>query len=285
MLHGEEAFQIAYSTALTVMSLLVPILVLILAFLGVTGNGRIRWWRVVLAGIMSGGAICGMHYLADASISNYDSSYQLSYLIGSIIIAVLASTTALALFFVFENTWSNAWWKRMGCAMVLAGAVSGMHWCAAVGTSYRLLRGSPGRGVSRQDAMIVVICLAIAAGVVMTGLAIYSSWVRRDYASKSQQVVLAAGVFDDKGRIMVSQDGYLPSEVVTDTYLPKVSTSSPPVCFSLHPVPSLLAVFKIAHMDNPTLSSPTTISSTPTTPSSTGCSALPATGAPSPKSW
>lgn len=221
MLHGEEAFQIAYSTALTVMSLLVPILVLILAFLGVTGNGRIRWWRVVLAGIMSGGAICGMHYLADASISNYDSSYQLSYLIGSIIIAVLASTTALALFFVFENTWSNAWWKRMGCAMVLAGAVSGMHWCAAVGTSYRLLRGSPGRGVSRQDAMIVVICLAIAAGVVMTSLAIYSSWVRRDYASKSQQVVLAAGVFDDKGRIMVSQDGYLPSEVVTDTYLPK----------------------------------------------------------------
>lgn len=57
----------------------------------------------------------------------------------------------------------------------------------------------------------------------MTGMAIYSGWVRRDYASKSQQVVLAAGVFDDKGRIMVSQDGYLPSEVVTDTYLPKVS--------------------------------------------------------------
>ncbi|KAK2592725.1 hypothetical protein QQS21_009568 [Conoideocrella luteorostrata] len=221
MLDGQESFQIAYSTALTVMSLLVPILVLVLAFLGVSGNGRIRWWRIVLAGILSGGAICGMHYLADSSISNYNSSYELSYLIGSIIIAVLASTTALALFFVFENTWSNAWWKRVGCAMVLAGAVSGMHWCAAVGTNYRLLMGSPGKGVSRQDAMIVVICLAIAAGVVMTGLAIYSSWVRRDYASKSQQVVLAAGVFDEKGRIMVTQDGYLPSEVVTDTYVPK----------------------------------------------------------------
>lgn len=60
----------------------------------------------------------------------------------------------------------------------------------------------------------------------MTGLAVYAGWVRRDYASKSQQVVLAAGVFDEKGRIMVSQDGYLPSEVVTDTYLPKVSLSS-----------------------------------------------------------
>ncbi|KAG6015181.1 hypothetical protein E4U54_004033 [Claviceps lovelessii] len=221
MLDGEETLQIAYSTVLTVMSLLLPILVLILAFLGVSGNGRIRWWRVLLAGMLSGGAICGMHYLANASIANYASSYQLSYLIGSVIIAALASTTALALFFVFENTWSNAWWKRLGCAMVLAGAVSGMHWCAAVGTSYRLLMVTPGKGVSRQDSMIVVICLAISAGVVMTALAIYSSWLRRDYASKSQQVVLAAGVFDDKGRIMVTQDGYLPSEVVTDTYLPK----------------------------------------------------------------
>jgi hypothetical protein len=71
----------------------------------------------------------------------------------------------------------------------------------------------------------------------MTGLAIYSSWVRRDYASKSQQVVLAAGVFDERGRIMVTQDGFLPSEVVTDTYVPKVSSVAPspnPVCPHLH---------------------------------------------------
>ncbi|KAL7955582.1 hypothetical protein V8C34DRAFT_307300 [Trichoderma compactum] len=41
MPNGEAAFQIAYSTALTVASLLVPILVLMLAFVGVNGNGRI----------------------------------------------------------------------------------------------------------------------------------------------------------------------------------------------------------------------------------------------------
>ncbi|TWU77255.1 hypothetical protein ED733_002806 [Metarhizium rileyi] len=221
MLHGEEAFQIAYSTALTVMSLLVPIFVLVLAFLGVSGNGLVLWWRIAIAGLLSGGAISGMHYLADASIRNYNASYELSYLVGSVVISVLASTTALALFFVFETTWNTAWWKRLGCAVVLAGAVSGMHWCAAVGTRYTMNANSGGRGVSRQDAMIVVICLSIAAGIVMTSMAVYSGWLRRDYASKSQQVVLAAGVFDDKGRIMVSQDGYLPSEVVTDTYLPK----------------------------------------------------------------
>ncbi|UNI22216.1 hypothetical protein JDV02_008125 [Purpureocillium takamizusanense] len=222
MLNGQESFQIAYSTSLTVLSLLVPILVLILAFLAVSGNGRIQWWRIGLAGLLSGGAICGMHYLADSSISNYTSSYKISYVVGSAIIAVSASATALAVFFVFETTWKGVWWKRLGCAMILAGAVSGMHWCAAVGTSYRLRElHSPGKGVSRHEAMIVVICLSVAAGVVMTASAAYSSWIRRDYASKSQQVVLAAAIFDSKGRIMVNQEGFLPTEVVTDTLVPK----------------------------------------------------------------
>ncbi|KND88032.1 hypothetical protein TOPH_07317 [Tolypocladium ophioglossoides CBS 100239] len=224
ILDGDEQLQIAYSTSLTVLSLLVPIMVLLLAFLGVSGNmnGQTRWWRILLASSLAGGSICGMHYLADASISNYDSSYEIANVVGAALIAVSASTAALALFFVFEATWKNEWWKRLGCAMVLAGAVSGMHWCAAVGTSYRLLHlYSPGKGMSRHETMIVVICLSVAAGVVMTASGIYSSWIRRDYASKSQQVVLAAAVFDDRGRIMVNQEGFLPSEVVTDTFLPK----------------------------------------------------------------
>lgn len=160
MLDGQDELQIAYSTGLTVSSLFVPILVLLLAFLGVTGNGQIRWWRIVLAGVLSGGAICGMHYLGNASISNYSSVYEIAYVVGSVIIAVSASTIALYVFFVFETAWKNVWWKRLGCAMVLAGAVSGMHWCAAVGTSYRLRHiHDLGQIVSRNDSMIVVICL------------------------------------------------------------------------------------------------------------------------------
>ncbi|KAF4508962.1 hypothetical protein G6O67_005280 [Ophiocordyceps sinensis] len=222
ILDGREDLQIAYSTGMTILSLLVPILVLLLAFLAVSVNGRIRWWRIALAGLLSGGAICGMHYLADASISNYQTSYQIGYVVGAALIAVSASTAALALFFVFETAWKVVWWKRVGCAMVLACAVSGMHWCAAVGTSYRLLQfHSVKEGMSRRETLIMVICLSVAACVVLTISAIYSGWIRRDYASKSQQVVLAVAVFDERGRIMVNQEGFLPSEVVTDTFIPK----------------------------------------------------------------
>lgn len=184
-----------------------------------------------------------MHYLGDAAISNYRSAYELPYVVGAALIAVTASTTALALFFVFDASWTNAWWRRLGCAMVLAGAVSGMHWCAAVGTKYKLLHLSSRDNPSRGLLIIVVICLvsspilrseasqaittdkyhqSVSACVVMVASAAYSSWVRRAYATKAQQVVLAAAVFDDKGRIMVNQDGLLPSEVVTDEFIPKV---------------------------------------------------------------
>lgn len=145
---------------MTILSLLVPIFVLLLAFLAVSVNGRIRWWRLSLAGLLSGGAICGMHYLADASISNYQTSYQIGYVVGAVLIAVSASTAALTLFFVVETAWKVVWWKRVVCAMVLAGAVSGMHWCAAVGTSYRLLRvHSVKEGMTRRETLIMVICL------------------------------------------------------------------------------------------------------------------------------
>jgi len=56
----------------------------------------------------------------------------------------------------------------------------------------------------------------------MAGLAAYSARVKQRYASKAQQVVLAAAVFDKSGRIMVNPDGLLPSENITDTFLGKV---------------------------------------------------------------
>jgi hypothetical protein len=58
----------------------------------------------------------------------------------------------------------------------------------------------------------------------MAGLAIYSARVRKGYANRAQRITLAAAVFDEHGRILVTPDGFLPSEVVTSTFLQKVSS-------------------------------------------------------------
>ncbi|KAH6844491.1 hypothetical protein B0I37DRAFT_313036 [Chaetomium sp. MPI-CAGE-AT-0009] len=218
LLNGEPNLQIAYSVGVTVASFFVPIFVLLVAFFVVTGasnsGNRVSWWRVTTAGTLSGGAICGMHYLGNASINNYRCDYLAAFVAGSVVIAAVASTVALSLFFVFRSSWTNSWWKRAGCAVVLAGAVSGMHWCAVMGTRYTLTHvNSNSDNSSRNTTVIVTACLSFAACMIMAGLAIYSARVRKGYANRAQRITLAAAVFDEHGRILVTPDGFLPSEV------------------------------------------------------------------------
>ncbi|KJZ72787.1 hypothetical protein HIM_07862 [Hirsutella minnesotensis 3608] len=227
ILNGEPELQIAYSTCLTVVSLFVPLVAQFLAFFLISSHGRVCWVRIILSGALSGATLVGMHYLADASIRNYRPVYSPGYVVGASLIAVIANITVLACFFVFEAAWTNVWWRRIWSANVLAGAVSGVHWCAASGTKYRLLHlYQPADGMSRNSSLIAVICLSVVAFVVLIVSTLYSHWVKTDYARKAQKVVLAAAVFDERGRIMVNQDGLLPSEVITDTFIPTTSNDN-----------------------------------------------------------
>ncbi|KAI0137527.1 hypothetical protein BJ170DRAFT_65522 [Xylariales sp. AK1849] len=222
--NGEAELQIAYSSGFTALSFFIPIMVLLAAFLAVGTNNKMSWWRITLGGSLAGAAICGMHYLGNASIDNYTCVYRPVNVVGAALIAVAASIVALSLFFVFRAAWTSSWWKRALSAIVMAGAVSGMHWCASTGTQYRLVRLNSGTNqISRNTTVIVVICLSVGAALIMAGTAVYTTHVMRGYAQKAQQVVLAAAVFDRTGRILVNPDGLLPSEKITDTYLERRS--------------------------------------------------------------
>lgn len=48
---------------------------------------------------------------------------------------------------------------------------------------------------------------------------------KRTARIKAQRLVLACAYFDDEGRLMVTQEGTLPSEKITNHYVEKVSTS------------------------------------------------------------
>lgn len=158
---GDPELQISYSGGITVASFFVPILVLLVAFVAVGTQDECQWWRIGSAGSLSGGAICGMHYLGDRAISNYQCSYVIGNVIGAALIAVSASSVALSLFFIFKAAWTNSWRRRAGCTVVLAGAVSGMHWCAALGTRYTLISAPSGgdHDSSRNTTVIAVLCL------------------------------------------------------------------------------------------------------------------------------
>lgn len=197
-----------------------PILVLLAAFIATGTNNSVTWWRVTVGGTLAGTAICGMHYIGNASISNYACQYKVANVVGSAVISVVASIVALALFFVFRSSWTTSWWKRGICAVVLAGAVSGMHWCASTGTKYRLLKLNTGNSdLSRIATVVVVVCLSVGACLIIAAMAVTTNQVMKRSAQKAQQVVLAVALFDKHGRLLVSPDGLLPSEKITETFV------------------------------------------------------------------
>ncbi len=158
---GNDSLQVAYNSAFTAVSFFVPIVVLLAAFTTVGSNEKVSWLRVGLGGTLAGLSICGMHYLDQAGILNYSVEYMAGNIVGSAIIAVVATTAALSLFFILRATWTASWWNRALTASLLAGAVSGMHWVAEVGTQYRSKQTDTASNgaLSRNPTVIVVIVL------------------------------------------------------------------------------------------------------------------------------
>ena len=153
---GDPERQISYSPGFTALSFFLPILVLLIAFHFLASTTHAKPLYIILAGILAGTAICGMHYLGDYGIANYSCHYQIAYVVGAAIIAVVASLVALSVFFRLREAWNDTWWKRSLCAAVLASAVAGMHWTAAVGTEYRFknVRSGP-KNATRVQTVIV----------------------------------------------------------------------------------------------------------------------------------
>jgi NO-binding membrane sensor protein with MHYT domain len=162
--NGERELQIVYSAGFTVLSLFMAIGAFFLALWAVGSNESLAVARVVLGGTLAGFAICGMHYLGQAGIANYDCIYIVPYVVGAGVIAVGACITVLLGFYSFRSLWANAWWKRLLCAILLALAVSAMHWLAAIGTQYRLKtlsNGNPATSFDKHNGTIVLVIVLV----------------------------------------------------------------------------------------------------------------------------
>lgn len=216
--HGVESHQLIYSSSFTALSFFLPIIVLLSAYMFIGTSEDVRIVRVSVGGTTAGLAVVLMHYLGQFGISNYTSVYKIPFVIGSVIIAILASNVALVIFFVSRSRWAGTWWKRIGCSFVLAGAVSGMHWLATVGTSYRLRSAAlPKSTLDRKQTVVVVVALCVFTCTCLLAYAIVLGTKARQMVTKVRKVTLSAVVFDPDGRLMVSTSGSLPTEVITDT--------------------------------------------------------------------
>jgi NO-binding membrane sensor protein with MHYT domain len=161
---GSSLIQLNYNAGFTALSAFLPIIFLFVAFnlLEIQQpEQRLFWPFLITSGFISGLSITGMHYVGNFGISNYKLHNPAPYVVGASAIAIVASISALALFFYFKEKWVNSLAMRLSCATVLAAAVSGMYWVASKGTTYTLKVQSGGDSSHRNVNLIVaMICVS-----------------------------------------------------------------------------------------------------------------------------
>ncbi|KAF2013741.1 hypothetical protein BU24DRAFT_483539 [Aaosphaeria arxii CBS 175.79] len=218
---GEDQIQLYYSATYTTVSAILPIIVIFIGLLvadtfykGSKGSVT-RYISLILCGLCTGASVTEMHYLGNYGTTNYVLKPDLAYIMGAATIAVIACMTSFGLFFHWTGRWVNNTWRRMTVACFLAVAVSGMHWTAAAGTSYKIQGYHNGPGNARNVNLIIAVCLSLAACGVCFALGFLKQRENRKLRDRAQQVVLAVATFDSQGRVLVNQGGLLPCQTIT----------------------------------------------------------------------
>lgn len=138
---GMQAFQLpillGYRGALTLISWAAAVAASALAF-WVTTKTEYRWPHFVLASLAMGGGICAMHYLGMLAIDmSIPIIWNWSLVAISIVIAVLASATALSLFrIMFSLSGKKLLLFQVLAALVMGFAICGMHYTGMSAASF-----------------------------------------------------------------------------------------------------------------------------------------------------
>ncbi|MEO0972512.1 MAG: MHYT domain-containing protein, partial [Pseudomonadota bacterium] len=132
MLAVQLPVEIRFDVLTTFVSAIVSILATGVALvIGVTSAPSRR--RTILGGVVMGAGIAAMHYIGMGGIrANCVISYELAWVVVSIVIAVATSVAAIA-----AGMTLRGFHRRAVAAALMGVSVSGMHYSSMVGTAFR----------------------------------------------------------------------------------------------------------------------------------------------------
>jgi hypothetical protein len=183
-----------------------------------------------------------MHYSAAFKLPYLAPEYTAVTVVFALILACLAATVALGLFFRLRQQWQDSFWKRCVCALALATAVCGMHYLGLGGASYYVkqnialeekgaILNSPTHGPwvllsGKSQANRLTIAIGVMCGCIIAlsaAIAIFDYLIRRDIRNKARHIVVASAAFDPTGKLLVRHDGTIPMQIIqTDADLARV---------------------------------------------------------------
>lgn len=198
-----------YAPGLTILSLAIPVLMTGLGFaLAEWGNGRAL--RLVLGGLLMGGGIAAMHYVGMAAMRvPAQLHYDRLLVVLSVLIAIGAATVAL--WMAFRNTRS---FVKLGAALAMGFATSGMHYTAMAGAVWTPQAGTTMNGMHGHTSLEQVgLAVGIAA---VTFLILFLGFVAalfdQRFAALAEREAIVA-LRESEGRLQALTDN-LPAGMV-----------------------------------------------------------------------
>ncbi|CAG8486081.1 10462_t:CDS:2 [Paraglomus occultum] len=220
---GRPEEQLRYDIWFTLLSLVVPILVLTLAFYFIGAQPQVDILRLLGGGTTAGLTVAFMHYCGQFAIQFYKARYDVGLTISAVLIALVAANAALYIFFALRAVWRNQWYKRLGASMVMATAVTGMHFTAYAGTHYYAVPGEIQTVPATSEKLIIG--LNVAGSLLACGtLVVFMLFTRKaELRTKrhAQNVVLGSAIYNSQGQILVTNSGTIPMKKITTEYRQK----------------------------------------------------------------
>jgi NO-binding membrane sensor protein with MHYT domain len=161
---------IHYSIPITIFSMLIAVIVVTGGLL-IVGFGKPTWPNLLLAGLIMGIGVASMHYSGMMAMEVQGRmSYRPTLFAASVVIAVVACTTAL-----WAALRLRGLWHTVGASLIMGTAVSGMHFAGMA--AMQMHPGAASMAMNGPTAEGFLLPLIIGIGVlsfVMTGALVFS---------------------------------------------------------------------------------------------------------------
>ena len=177
---------VIYDVDLTLLSLVLPVIVVGGGLLTVSRFGN-SLWPLLAAGLLAGMGVVVMHYsgMAAMDMPGVRITYEPWLVAASVVIAIVAATVAFWLAFRTDSTL-----ERFGAAIVMGLAIAGMHYTAMAAASFVMDEHSPASVRSGIEPGLLAIAVVSASSVLLL-LGLITAFFDRKLATLTAKEALA----------------------------------------------------------------------------------------------
>ncbi|MGD8163475.1 putative bifunctional diguanylate cyclase/phosphodiesterase [Pantoea sp. FN0307] len=162
MLAMKMPMMMSYNGPLTLLSMIIAVAASLFA-LWIVCYGELRWPRLSYGALILGSGVAAMHYTGMAALMlEPEIIWKWGWVLVSVVIALLASGTALWLAFRLRKGAGRLALLRAGAAIVMGFAIAGMHYTGMVAASFPTQSHMMHQGVDSDWLAILVAVVSLS---------------------------------------------------------------------------------------------------------------------------